>query len=367
MPKIAKRCTDITASWIDEILRSAKILTDPEQRVTAIAADLIGNGNMGQVVRVSLTYSNPKQITLPRSVAVKLAAESQDRRNYAVERGIYNNEVRFYRDIASTVGILVPHCYFAEIEPLEGWFNLVLEDLSGTTHTGDSIAGCTLAQAKLILSELAKLHAPRWNDPLLAQAMDSPSERIQTHKQFDGYLDSAEQAITELKNELRTDQIDLIQAVMPLATQWLTSWQAPFAIQHGDFRLDNMLFGSTPSAPPFIALDWQIVRVGPPLVDVAYFLGECLSAHDRRKYEHDLLKVYHQGLVSGGVGDYDYESLWLDYKRYSLFGIFAAVGTYRRIQHTEYSRKLFINSIQKYADLALDLDAIATLTGHPAF
>jgi hypothetical protein len=42
----------------------------------------------------------------------------------------YRNEVRFYAQLASTVAMRVPQCYFAEIDGEEFNFTLLLEDLS---------------------------------------------------------------------------------------------------------------------------------------------------------------------------------------------------------------------------------------------
>ena len=76
----------------------------------------------------------------------------------------YEREVRFYKEIAPTVGIRTPRCYHADWDRDSGLFVLLLEDLA-PAQQGDQIDGCTLEQAALALDELAKLHAPRWADP----------------------------------------------------------------------------------------------------------------------------------------------------------------------------------------------------------
>ena len=49
----------------------------------------------------------------------------------------------------------------------------------------------------------------------------------------------------------------------------------PFAVIHGDYRLDNLMF--PPDGDGVVALDWQTVGVGPPARDIAYFLGTSLE------------------------------------------------------------------------------------------
>ena len=47
------------------------------------------------------------------------------------------------------------------------------------------------------------------------------------------------------------------------------------SVVHGDYRLDNLLF--PPPGDDVVAVDWQTAAVGPPLRDVAYFLGTSLD------------------------------------------------------------------------------------------
>ena len=71
---------------------------------------------------------------------------------------------------------------------------------------------------------------------------------------------------------------------------------------HGDYRLDNMLFGTAGADRALTVVDWQTVSWGPALTDLAYFLGCALPAQDRR----DALRRVAAGLPRGaGAGDAD--------------------------------------------------------------
>jgi aminoglycoside phosphotransferase (APT) family kinase protein len=59
----------------------------------------------------------------------------------------------------------------------------------------------------------------------------------------------------------------------------------PRAVQHGDYRLDNMLFGTAEGGHPLAVVDWQTVVWGPPAFDASYFLGAGLPVDDRRRHE----------------------------------------------------------------------------------
>ena len=80
----------------------------------------------------------------------------------------YETEVAFYRDLADTVDVSCPHCYFAEVESGTADVVVVMEDVA-PAEQGDQIAGCTVEQAMLAIDEAARLHGPRWGDPTLQE------------------------------------------------------------------------------------------------------------------------------------------------------------------------------------------------------
>ena len=68
---------------------------------------------------------------------------------------------------------------------------------------------------------------------------------------------------------------------------YLASEAAPqrlHGLVHGDYRLDNMLFGEPGADRPLTVVDWQTVTWGPAMTDVAYFLGCALPDELRRDH-----------------------------------------------------------------------------------
>jgi hypothetical protein len=92
----------------------------------------------------------------------------------------------------------------------------------------------------------------------------------------------------------------------------------PLSLLHGDYRLDNLMFG--PDADDVVAIDWQTLTVGPPGRDLAYFLGTSLAVEQRRAEEPELVGVYHAALVERGVRDYSLPDCQLDYRVGQLQG-----------------------------------------------
>ena len=68
---------------------------------------------------------------------------------------------------------------------------------------------------------------------------------------------------------------------------------------HGDARIGNMMFPSSPSRP-FVLFDWQAVRHGVAAFDLAYFLVLSLNAEQRQHREQDALKTYAVALEAAG-------------------------------------------------------------------
>ena len=118
---------------------------------------------MSETTRVGIDYA--AGATGPASVVLKTASADEGSRATGVGLGIYEREVRFYRELAPRIGGPLADCHFAAITG-DGSFTIVLEDLAPATQ-GDQIAGCTIEQARLAMRSLARLHAPVFADPQL--------------------------------------------------------------------------------------------------------------------------------------------------------------------------------------------------------
>jgi hypothetical protein len=121
---------------------------------------------------------------------------------------------------------------------------------------------------------------------------------------------------------------------MALVTPWLLAERDRFALMHGDYRLDNMLFD--PDRTRVSIVDWQTLGVGLPTRDLAYFTATSLNPQLRASIEEGLVDDYHRTLSEYGVTDYDRETCWRDYRLgvpqaplISALGFAFAAGTER--------------------------------------
>ena len=98
----------------------------------------------------------------------------------------------------------------------------------------------------------------------------------------------------------------------------------PRTLVHSDYKLDNLVFGARQGNAPLVVLDWQLMRRGRGVFDVAFFLSQNLEPRERRSVEMDLLTAYHRILLDDGVRAYTFEQCLYDY-RMSLLGRFGAL------------------------------------------
>jgi aminoglycoside phosphotransferase (APT) family kinase protein len=131
-------------------------------------------------------------------------------------------------------------------------------------------------------------------------------------------------------------------------------------VTHGDFRLDNMLFGRTPGATPLAIVDWQSPALGQGPADVAYFLGTSLDPALRGQEERALLRVYRDVLKSYGVSLSE-DALWRAYRRSSFAGLVMAVVASMIVGQTDRGDSMFMAMAQRSAVMARELEGLALL------
>jgi hypothetical protein len=128
---------------------------------------------------------------------------------------------------------------------------------------------------------------------------------------------------------------------------------------HGDYRLDNLLFGADGAARRLTVVDWQTVTWGPAMTDLAYFLGCALPVADRREHYDALLLDYYRAL--GPDAPITLADVREGVRRQSFFGVMMAIVSSMLVERTERGDAMFMTLLQRHCEHVLDTDALAIL------
>lgn len=352
-PPVVSKTDDMTPAWFTDVLRASGALG--EGNVSDVAIAPIGAGALSRSVRVELTYENAGA-DVPASLIVKYATEDQGSLGLAAGMGMYIREASFYRDVAPVIDAPIPACYLAVTEA-DGWkLSLVLEDLTAHSRPGDAMKPATPEEAEAAVCALARLQAATWDSASLRE-LPWLTDPAATHGLFDAMSQGLDPFLQRFEASVSPEHRELYARVLPQAGSWVRGWDGPMVLQHGDFRTDNLMFGTTPDAPAATIIDFQTVRLGPPGVDLAYLIGTILPTEERRAGERELVERYHRELVAAGVTDHDLDACWEGYRRGAIYGVVLFVGLSASVESTPRLDQLLAEQSAKYANMALDLDA----------
>lgn len=305
---------DITPQWLTSVLHGAGVL-DAAGKVVTLAPTRIGEGIgiMGQLHAVAMTYEGPSD-GAPASVVVKMPSPFEDNRAQGVNLGMYEAEVRFYRELAADTGTGLPIVYFSEIVSGTADFAIVMEDL-GHLEMVDQSAGMSAAQAAAAVRVVADVHAAWWGKVAtddLEWVPTTGGPRIQMVAQM--LPDLVPIFLDRFADRLPEGAVEHAEwfGVNALAAYNALSSVTPMTLIHSDYRVENVMFGD-PTADDVVIIDWQGMARGPGIYDVAYLLSGSMDPALRRSHERDLVGQYRERLASHGI-DYPAEKAWDDYR-----------------------------------------------------
>jgi hypothetical protein len=344
----------VTPEWITDVLIHAGVT---DVAVDAVEVSQVGTGQMGASYRLVLTYARARPDSAPPSLIAKFASTDPRSRETGRAMHYYEAEVSFYREVAPRISMRVPRCWHAFVGPTGTDCVVVLEDVA-PARQGDQVAGCTVDQAALAMEELPRLHAPCWADPTLASRAWLNRHTPETTDLLASFLPVLlPQVVDHFGEHLTPRATAVAESLIPSVGTWMRGHPSPNTVQHGDYRIDNMLM-SPPghsSAPPLTVVDWQSVVWGAPVLDASYFLGGSLRVDDRRSHERELLRTYHEGLLAAGVDDLSWDRCWSDYRRFAYAGFLVAAGASVLTVQTERGDDMFLAMIDRHTAQIEDL------------
>jgi hypothetical protein len=306
--------SELTSEWLTAQLRAAGAVKTAA--VTGFSTVPVGEGigMLGILVRVVPIYDRVEP-GAPGSLIAKFATPVEGNRAVAMAFHIYEREILFYRLIAPTVSARAPRCFGCEIDPATGDSFLLLEDLSAY-RTGDQVEGCSAAEAMGIIDAFVPLHVSFWgrtDDPVLGWVPHIDGETQIAGISAGcaaGWDPCVERFGHVMADEIKAARDRFVAAVPELHRMMGRRAQT---LIHGDVRLDNMMFGTSPGQHTVVLLDWALT-ISTGLQDLAYLLSQNVTTQERRAHETELVEYYHRKLQELGIGGYSIEQCWADYR-----------------------------------------------------
>ncbi|HEY5626042.1 MAG TPA: oxidoreductase family protein [Dehalococcoidia bacterium] len=310
---LPSRADDLTPELLTAALRSTGALGVAD--VTGVDVTPIGHGQgfVGTSFRCALTYDRA-EAGAPRSVIAKMATADTGLKQVFRDFGLYEREVRFYTQLQHDVSLPTPRCFFARVDSTTGDCLLVLADLAPATP-GDPLTGCGTDDAQRAVELVAKMHAQWWDDPRLEKFDWLPAADVQRITQGidEMYREAWEAFAGRVGPDFPPAVLDLGERLcehLPWVLQRLSS--APRTLVHGDYQMGNVFYHDNGLIAAVI--DWQVIIKARGAMDLAHFVARSLTPEERRRSERELVRHYHETLLSNGVGAYTLDQCWDDYR-----------------------------------------------------
>ncbi|MGZ8162009.1 MAG: phosphotransferase [Methylobacter sp.] len=349
---LVRRPSDLTVTWAQKIVNTHSYDTKVSN-IDIVSIDI------GTTTRIRVTVEHNGPETLPRRWFVKLPSMAWRARLITSLPRLLHTEVRFYKEVAQSIPIARPVILAAQSKFGRGT-TLVLTDITELgASPGRSSDVLTAAQAALVIKQLAHFHAHFWNkvnlDPTY-RWLSGPVRRLEDNL-------GSTLAVPLMKRGLKLAG-NLIPAPLHapamhyarhrrLAMRFLSG--SPQTLVHHDCHPGNLFWNM--SNPGF--LDWQLVRIGEGISDVAYFLATALDPETRRLHEAGFIASYLQILVANGISGIDLKSLLQRYRAHLVYPLEAMIVTLGVGGMMDLASNLEL--IRRTAAAVEDLDAFSVL------
>ena len=316
MEAIPITLSEITKEWVAAKLNA--------KNLTGIRLEPMGEG-VGMMSAMAVVHLEWDDKTKgPNSIVIKLAASNETNRNVAKQFNLYLKEVSYYKELAPMTLARSPKIYSADHDEQHNFF-LLMEDAS-EYRMGSQVTGADLQESKMCLDFLATLHASLWNKvddiawlPNMSKSENAKNMELGCSAGWPQLLEFFGEFVSGKINSKKNDYLNSIASLQAKLDR------APRTFIHGDFRMDNMLFGQKPEHDPLMVVDFQGPLKGNGIYDVAYFLGHSAQTEVRRENEESLIREYSETINKQGITGYNFDQAWTDYRIAILYAWTVAV------------------------------------------
>ena len=312
-----------------------------------------GIGQTGEFCKVMVEKQSSEQSVF----FLKLRAPIEGMHQVALRYRMYENEVRFYKELASNLEVRTPQVFYADYNPDTECVALLMEFMEGW-HSPDQISGASHQQASLAIKDIPKISAPYWNrtselswlptmksEHLWATISDMKACEEIFYDRFGADLSIS-----------KKDFGDIIDSWPRILTELSTG---TLTLTHYDYRIENLFFSSDESEVAVI--DWQLLSSVKPSWDFAYLIGTNIDTDLRRIRQQEYIELYLKGLLEHGI-DYSEAQLREDIK-WTLLGlsVIPVIGGSNFDAENERSFELFKTIAVRHFETVADFDALSVI------
>ena len=297
---------EVDAQWLTDVLRtSGAIGADHAVASVDMAPFAEGLGFLSVLHRATLTYDgNPSEA--PDTLIVKMITDMEVQRGIGETLQFYPRELRFYREVAPSVGFRAPAAHAAIMAEDSQDFVLVMEDLSALRPL-DQATGVAGPDAVLAAETMAKMHDAFAGKDLsdletTFLPFDNPIYRAALPHIFDSGWSTCKDAAADLLSPDVVGFGDRFAELVP----WFMERFSGTTLIHADWRADNLLVDD--ATGEMAVIDFQLVGTGEPTYDLGYFLSQSVEPEVRAEHGQAVIDRYFESLTATGA-DLDHDQL----------------------------------------------------------
>lgn len=248
----------VTPEWLTQTLRASGALVQGQVIQVRFDSDSLNKGQVGDVARLTLTYSADAAGALPRTLFLKMSRS--DLHPELQTRG--GHEAVFYQAVADVNAALpIAPCYSAERDDARH-AHLLLADLSTTHFQKPLPIPPSNRHCGMIVESLAHCHAFWWNSPRLGTEIGERLDVERTEATERRLQETLSKFMDDLGDGLLPQQRRAYEQIMASdflqrPVQRLQALQNVTLI-HGDTHTGNLLLTHDLQHGRVILVDWQL-------------------------------------------------------------------------------------------------------------
>ncbi len=246
LSEIPERYEDVTVEWLETALRSTGTIS-PETRLSAFELEplKLDTYRISSVARIALEYDSPlpepgRPAAGPPALIAKFVSRDTRGRESIKDQANFQYEEQVYRQLSDRIPLRIPGIYYGAQAPDSDLGVVMIEEIRGA-HVRDEAGtdrGFTVCEARLALSEIAKLHGRWWASKSL---WELPWLRSWVHvngRKRPRRLASRWESVRDLIIDVCSPtEMSLFDAMLRVFTRaFKTVESMPFTLGHGDFH-----------------------------------------------------------------------------------------------------------------------------------